>query len=75
MLFGVFLIVLGGLFLLENMGWLPAGVWGVFWPLVLIVLGLRLVMGKNGCCFNGGKFYHKVWHKKAGHKDESSESN
>lgn len=63
MLFGVFLIVLGGLFLLENMGLLPAGVWGVFWPLVLIALGLRLVMGKNGCCC--GKFYHKVWGKKS----------
>lgn len=63
MLLGVFLIVLGGLFLLENMGLLPAGVWGVFWPLVLIALGLKLIM-RNGCCC-GGKFYHKLWGKKS----------
>lgn len=43
---GLVLVLLGGLLLLDNMGYLPANinVWAIFWPLVLIILGIRGVM-------------------------------
>ncbi len=43
---GIALVLLGGLLLLDNLGYLPANinVWSIFWPLVLIVLGIRGVM-------------------------------
>ena len=45
-IWGLLLIVLGGLLLLDNLGLLPGRVnaWGLFWPLVLIGLGLRALI-------------------------------
>jgi hypothetical protein len=46
----VLLIGLGLLFLLNNFGVLPWGVWGVlwrFWPLFLVLLGIRLLFGRS----------------------------
>jgi len=37
---GGILVVLGVLFLLENLGILKVNVWGVFWPLLLIMFGV-----------------------------------
>lgn len=34
------LIIVGGAFLLRNLGYLPGSAWGVIWPSLLIVLGL-----------------------------------
>ncbi len=44
---GVILVVMGGLFLLENLGFLPRGinVWEIFWPLLLIGLGVNALLG------------------------------
>lgn len=51
---GLFLIILGGIFLLNTFGLLTWGVWGgfiitmlKFWPILLIVLGIRIVFGSN----------------------------
>jgi hypothetical protein len=44
---GVFSILLGGIFLLANLGYLPLGGWELFlrlWPIFLIALGLDLVL-------------------------------
>lgn len=43
---GGVLIVLGGLLLLDNLNLLPFDVWQVFWPIVLILLGLRMLWGQ-----------------------------
>ena len=50
LVWGGLLILLGGLLLLENMGLLPRGVnvWGIFWPLALIGLGVSWVLGAVG---------------------------
>lgn len=43
----VFLIVIGALILLWNVGLLPQGAWR-FWPLVLIIPGLIKLSGFGG---------------------------
>jgi len=51
---GLFLIILGGIFLLNTFGLLPWNVWGgffitmlKFWPILLIFVGIRIVFGSN----------------------------
>jgi hypothetical protein len=44
-IWGGILIVLGGLFLLDNFGLLPIRAWDIFWPLVLIALGAWTLIG------------------------------
>jgi hypothetical protein len=41
------LILLGGLFLLQNFNLLPGQVWGWFWPLLLILLGVSLLLPRS----------------------------
>ncbi len=44
---GIVLVFLGVVFLLETLGVLPWGLWGTlwqFWPVVLIVLGVSIIM-------------------------------
>ena len=44
---GFILIVVGGLFLLQTLGWLEnVNIWGLIWPLFLICLGVWIVLGR-----------------------------
>ena len=48
MVFGILLVVIGLLVVLEKMGIIPDGtVWGFFWPALLIILGVALIV-KSG---------------------------
>lgn len=46
------LIVLGAIFLLENLNLLPWFNWSVIWPVILILAGLYLLKKKHDhdCC-------------------------
>jgi len=47
---GLFLVFLGSIFLLTNLGLIPSSVWNElwkFWPVLVILLGLRLLTGRN----------------------------
>ncbi|MDO8504350.1 MAG: DUF5668 domain-containing protein [Candidatus Liptonbacteria bacterium] len=80
---GIFLIVLGGLFLLKNMGILLTGVWSVLWPIILIAWGVSMFFRrscgekcKDGAC--GHWWCCKHWQngtiRKAERTDEPSEN-
>jgi hypothetical protein len=50
LLSGLFLVFLGIVFLLTNLGLVPSSVWSElwkFWPVLVILLGLRLLAGRN----------------------------
>lgn len=52
------LIILGAIFLLENLNLLPWLNWSVVWPVILILAGLYLLKKKRGhdyCGWNDGK--------------------
>ena len=55
MVFGLFLIAFGTLFLLQNLGFITADIWGIFWPALIIAFGVSLVFGKkkkhHWCCW------------------------
>jgi phage shock protein C len=44
MLAGLLLVALGGLLLAANMGWAPWLSWSLFWPGVLVLVGLGLLL-------------------------------
>lgn len=44
-MFGLILVALGVLFLLKNLGIISGDVWGIFWPILIIILGLEIFIG------------------------------
>lgn len=46
------LIIIGLIFLLENLNLIPAANWSIVWPVILILAGLCMLKKKGGdsCC-------------------------
>ncbi|MDO8668263.1 MAG: DUF5668 domain-containing protein [bacterium] len=46
------LIILGTIFLLENLNLIPVLNWSIIWPVILILAGLYMMKKKSGdsCC-------------------------
>lgn len=52
MFLGLILIIWGGLWLAQDLGYIPADV-HFFWPVVLIAIGLAIIFNRKtgrGCC-------------------------
>ena len=50
MLGGLFLVFIGIVFLLNNLGLVPGSVWNElwkFWPVLVILIGIRVLAGRN----------------------------
>jgi hypothetical protein len=43
-------IVLGAIFLLENLGFIPEVSWPIVWPVLLILAGVYMLAKKSGSC-------------------------
>ena len=43
MWFGATLIVVGVIFLLDNLGFLSSEAWKIIWPLVIIIIGIAML--------------------------------
>ena len=52
---GIVLVLLGGLLLMDNMGLLPPNIniWSLFWPIILVGIGVRMLLRSSG---RGGYF-------------------
>ena len=46
-MFGFLLIIIGIIVLLKNFGFISGNVWDIFWPALLIVVGLSLVLRRR----------------------------
>ncbi|OGE81263.1 MAG: hypothetical protein A2826_02320 [Candidatus Doudnabacteria bacterium RIFCSPHIGHO2_01_FULL_43_23] len=74
MFFGIFLAIVGAIFLLENLGYITADAGSVIWPVLLIVLGLSMITKrrrKYWCspwCMCGHQGHHD-------HKDQQDHNN
>lgn len=47
MWFGVVLIVVGVVFLLQNLGYVTGEVWNVIWPAFIILIGISMLLKKD----------------------------
>ncbi|MCL4560244.1 MAG: DUF5668 domain-containing protein [Chloroflexi bacterium] len=43
---GALILLVGLLFLLQNLGIVTGSIWGIIWPLVIILIGLQLLFGR-----------------------------
>jgi len=53
------LIVVGVVFLLKNLGLITGDIWGIIWPLILILFGVYVLL-KN---YRYRMFWERVWRK------------
>jgi hypothetical protein len=53
MIIGGIIVVMGVLLLLQNVGIITYNFWSLFWPVVLIIIGIKIAMRKGG---------HHPWH-------------
>lgn len=73
-MFGLIILIIGILFLLKNLGLISGNLWNIFWPLLLIAIGLGLMLKKRHSpwghwgekCCNFGDEMHKKFHEKQG---------
>ncbi len=56
MIFGAAVLALGILWLLSNLGIIPGSVWTYFWPILLIIIGLAIIMGRR-------RMRHRWWNR------------
>lgn len=54
MFFPVAIIVIGAIFLLQNLGLISSNVWGIIWPALLIIAGASMIWKKGDCCCGWG---------------------
>lgn len=50
MFIGIAIIIIGLVFLLQNMGFISTSAWQIIWPALIIMLGVSVMMKRNGCC-------------------------
>ena len=56
MFFGLVLIAVGIMALLVATGVLPGSAWSYIWPVILILLGLSILMGRRR-----RRYWHRMW--------------
>lgn len=60
MIFGLIVLIIGILLLLQTLGLITYDVWSIFWPMIVILIGLKIMAKKGkhhwGCC--GGDHEH-----------------
>ena len=62
MIFGLILIIIGLVFLLQNLGYISGAAWSIIWPAILIVIGIAILLKRR----NHGFFWEERfgWGKK-----------
>jgi hypothetical protein len=74
MFFAIVFIVIGVVLLLNAFGILAGNFWGFFWALFFIVVGLKMLVKKEGCPMCGWHRWEKGMHGKMhGHCCEHGE--
>jgi uncharacterized membrane protein len=53
MFFGIAVIVIGLVFLMQALGLVPGSVWSVIWPCILIIIGIGIIYKERGKCYCG----------------------
>jgi hypothetical protein len=47
MFIGIILIIVGVLLLLAKLDIISGGFWDYFWPVILVALGAKIILGRN----------------------------
>jgi len=47
MFFGIVLVILGALLLLNELGIIDWSFWGFLWPVLIVAVGVRMIVGEK----------------------------
>lgn len=47
MLLGILVLVIGAVFLLQNLGLVAQNAWSIIWPILLIAIGLYMMIQRT----------------------------
>lgn len=76
MFLGIAILAIGVFLLLREFGILSGSFWSIFWALIFIAIGLKLILKRKGyeCCgWNWfGSLYHPKMHHHKDKRDENS---
>jgi len=51
MIFGIIIVIIGLIFLLQSLGLITGDTWKIIWPCLIIVIGLGIInRERGGCC-------------------------
>ena len=53
MFVGIAVILIGLIFLAQNMGWISGNTWQIIWPILVILVGLSMICKHRGMCCCG----------------------
>jgi len=53
MFLGIVFLVIGIALLLNSLGFISVSFWGFLWAALFIILGIKMLMGKEHCCLIG----------------------
>ena len=76
MIIGLILIIIGAVFLLQNLGYISEGAWSIIWPAILIVIGLAVILKRrnHGFFLARQNFYWPFWCPKEKEKSQKREN-
>jgi len=68
-MFGFLILIIGLFFFLKNLGLITGRLWDILWPLLLIAIGFKMMLGRKHThwgerCCNFGEEMHKKFHDK-----------
>lgn len=52
MFLGLMVLVVGIVFLMQNLGYISGSVWEILWPFFLIISGLVMIFKQKSSCLN-----------------------
>ncbi len=47
MFLGLILSITGVVFLLKNLGYISGAAWSIIWPVILVVIGLKIILKRK----------------------------
>ena len=74
MFIGAIVLIIGVVYLLSNLGLITASVAQIFWPLVIIAIGLKMLFHhKHHHCWTGWDSFERRMHEKCNCEGNHSE--
>ena len=61
MFFSLLFIILGAVFLLKNLGYITGDLFGIIWPLMLILIGVWILVLRYEWRIKTNKFFRSFW--------------
>ena len=74
MFLGIVFVIIGGLLLLNSIGIIAGNFWGLFWAIIFLAIGIKLLAKNGNCPVCGWQHWEaKIHQKMHEHSHENKE--